>query len=125
MSKGRAKMTRFKQFVKDEVIKLDDQQTMMKKDGYYHAIMEDEKCTYEEAVRLTIEVPTYRIGIKMIDYGLWGLKTKKGRQKFRDTKLDPEEAAIWDSPDRPDNIAKLIAVGTVETVKYVKGKVKR
>ena len=118
-------MTRFKEFVKEEAMKLDDKQTMMKKDGYIRTIMEDEKCNYEEAVRLTIENPTYRIGIKMIDYGLFNLKTKKGRQRFRDTQLDPEEIPIWDSPERPDNIAKLIAVGTVETVKYVRKKVKR
>ena len=58
-------------------------------------------------------------------YGLYNLKTKKGRQKFRDTQLTPEEIEVWDSPERPDNIAKLIAIGTVETVRYAKHKIKK
>ena len=101
-------MTVFREYVKESAQNIEDKQREMRVYAYYQQIMEEEQCSMEEAARLTREDPTCRIGIKMIDYGLWGLKTKKGRKKFRDTQLTLEEQEIWDSPERPDRISSLI-----------------
>ena len=60
----------------------------------------------------------------MREYGLSRLATKKGRQKFRDTQLTAEEQAVWDLPERPDNIATMIAGATKETLKQGKKAIK-
>lgn len=98
----------FKDFMIDTAQEVHDKERQMKIYAYYRQIMEEENCSMEEAARLTREDPTCRIGIKMIDYGLWDLKTKKGRKRFRDTQLTTEEQIIWDSPERPDRISSLI-----------------
>jgi hypothetical protein len=98
----------FKEYIRDTAQDIQEKERQMRLYGYYHQIMDEEKCSMEEAVRMTVEDPTCRIGVKMIDYGLWGLKTKKGRRKFRDTMLTNEEQIIWDSPERPDRIGSLI-----------------
>lgn len=117
-------MTRFKQFVKDSAEDMRQKERDMKVMAYYHQIMEEEHCSMEEAARMTREDPTCRIGIKMIDYGLWKLKTEKGRQRFSQECLTSEEQIIWESPERPRNLAKLIAIGMAETGKAVRVKMK-
>lgn len=106
----------FREYVRDTAQDIQDKERQMRLYGYYNQIMSEENCTMEEAVRMTVEDPTCRIGVKMIDYGLWGLKTKKGRKKFRDTMLTTEEQTIWDSPERPDRIGTLIVEATKITV---------
>lgn len=117
-------MTRFKQFVKDSAEDMRQKERDMKVMAYYRQIMEDEGCSLEEAARMTREDPTCRIGIKMIDYGLWKLKTEKGRQRFAADCLTAEETEIWNSPERPRNIAKLIAIAGAESTKAVRVKMK-
>ena len=117
-------MTRFKQFVKESAENMQQKERDMKVMAYYRQIMEDEGCSLEEAARMTREDPTARIGIKMIDHGLWKLKTEKGRQRFAAECLTAEEQIIWDSPERPRNIAKLIAIGMTETGKQIRVKMK-
>lgn len=102
----------FGEFVREGVQNYQEKERQMKLYGYYNQIMEEDGCSMEEAVRKTIEEPMYIIGVKMIDYGLTNLSTKKGRLRFRNTVLTPEEAVIWDDPERPDHFVRLIGGAT-------------
>lgn len=97
----------FGEYVKGGAQKIKDKQREMRLYAYYRQIMEEDNCSMEEAVRSTFEYPTHRIGVKMIDYGLFNLSTKKGRKRFGETQLTAEEKLIWDSPERPDNLVRL------------------
>lgn len=108
-----------RQAIKQGCQNISDKQDAMCLAAYLQWIQEQEGVGPEEAMQIFHEDPAARIGWKMQQYGISRLATKKGREKFRQT-LDPDELPVWDSPERPDNIAKMIAGATKETVKKIR-----